>query len=116
VDASSNRTCATCPTVAMVRDIIVPIADVGASSNHACATCHTVATGEAHPLLLGHHSSDGTAAAGYLPVATEGYRPLLHRYIVVVSCSSQTTGDMGSHAMDELLHHDCRTARSSSTP
>jgi hypothetical protein len=62
-----------CPTVAMVRDVRVPIAEVGASSNRACATCPTVVMGEARPLLLGHHSSDETAAVGYLPVATEDY-------------------------------------------
>jgi hypothetical protein len=46
---------------------------MGARSNHACATCPTVATGEAHPLLLEHHSSDRTAAVSHLPVATEAY-------------------------------------------
>jgi hypothetical protein len=66
-----------CPTVAIVRGVRVPVTDVIASSNHACATCPTIAMGEVHPLLLGHHSSDGIAAAGRLPVATEGYRPLL---------------------------------------
>jgi hypothetical protein len=49
--------------------------------------CHVppVATDEACPLLLEHHSSDGTAAAGRLTVATEGYGPLVQRRIVVVS-------------------------------
>jgi hypothetical protein len=61
----------------MVRDVRVPIADVGASSNHACATCPTVETGEARSLLLGRHSSDGTTAMSRLPIATEGYGPLL---------------------------------------
>jgi hypothetical protein len=68
----------------MVRDVRVSIADVSASSNHACATCPTVETGEARSLLLGRHSSDGTTAMGRLPVATEGYGPLLQRCIVVV--------------------------------
>jgi hypothetical protein len=39
---------------------------------------------EARPSLLGHHNSDGTIAAGRLPVATEDYEPLIHRRIVVV--------------------------------
>jgi hypothetical protein len=82
--ASSNRTCATWPTVAMVHDVRVPVVDVGTRSNHVCATCPTVATGEARLLLLGHHSSDGIAAAGHLPIATEDYGPLLQRRIVVV--------------------------------
>jgi hypothetical protein len=73
-----------CPTVAIVCDVRVPVANVGASSNHAYATCPIVATGEARLLLLGHHSSDRTAVAGRLPVATEGYRPLLQRRIVLV--------------------------------
>jgi hypothetical protein len=68
----------------MVRDVRVSIADVGASSNRTCATCPTVATGEARLLLLGHHSSDGIVAAGRLSIATEGYGPLLQRRIVVV--------------------------------
>jgi hypothetical protein len=50
----------------MVCDVRVPIADVGAGSNRAYATCPTVATGEACPLLLGQHSSDGTAAVSRL--------------------------------------------------
>jgi hypothetical protein len=57
---------------------------MGASSNRACAMCPTVAMGEARPLLLGHHSSDETAAVDHLPVATEGYGPFLQRRIVVV--------------------------------
>jgi hypothetical protein len=73
-----------CSTVAMVCDVRVPIADVGVSSNRACATCPTVVTGEACLLLLGHYSSDGTAVAGHLPIATEGYRPLLKGCIVVL--------------------------------
>jgi hypothetical protein len=88
VDASSNHVCATCLTVATVCDVRVPITDVGASSNRTCATCPTVAMGEVRPLLLGHHSSDGTAAAGHLPVATKGYGPLLQRRIVVVNSFS----------------------------
>jgi hypothetical protein len=68
----------------MVRDVRVPIADVGASSNHACAMCPTVETGETRSLLLGRHSSDGTTAMGHLPVGIEGYGPLLQRCIVVV--------------------------------
>jgi hypothetical protein len=84
VDASSNRACATCSTVTTVRDVRVPVADVGASSNHVCATCPTVATDEARPLLRGHHSSDRTAVTDRLSVATEGYRPVLHKCIVVV--------------------------------
>jgi hypothetical protein len=85
VDASSNRACAMCPTVATVRDVRVPVADVDASSNCACATCPTVATGEARPLVLGHHSSDRTAASDCLPVATEGYGQLLQRRIIVIN-------------------------------
>jgi hypothetical protein len=81
--ASSNCICATCPTVARVRDVRVPVADVSASSNRACATCSIVVMGKARPLLLGHHSSDGTVAASRLPFATEGYGPLLQRRIVV---------------------------------
>jgi hypothetical protein len=73
-----------CPTVATVHDVRGPVADVGASSNRVCATCPIVATGEVRPLLLGHHSSDGTVAVGRLPIATEGYGPLLQRCIVVV--------------------------------
>jgi hypothetical protein len=84
VGASSNCACAKCQIVATVHDVRVPIADVGASSNCACATCPIVATDEAHPLLLGQHHSDGTAAAGHLLVTTEGYRPLLQRCIVLV--------------------------------
>jgi hypothetical protein len=84
VSGSSNRVCATCPTVVTVRDVGVSVADVGASSNRACATCPTVATGEAHPLLLGHHSSNEIAASGRLAVATEGYITLLRRRIVAV--------------------------------
>jgi hypothetical protein len=87
VGASSNHACATCPTVVMIRDVRLPVIDVGARSNRACATCPTVAMGEAHPLLLGHHSSDRTAAVGHLPIAIEGYKPLLQRYIVVVAAS-----------------------------
>jgi hypothetical protein len=68
----------------MVHDVRVPVANVGSSSNPACATCPIVATAEARSLLLGHHSSDGTAAVGYLPVATEDYGLLLQRRIVVV--------------------------------
>jgi hypothetical protein len=59
VSASSNRVYAMCPTVTTVRDVRVSIVDVGASSNRVCATC-----------LLGHHSSDRTAAVGHLPVVT----------------------------------------------
>jgi hypothetical protein len=90
VDAS-NCACATCPTVAMVRDVRMPVADVGASSNRACATCPTVETDEVRPLLLGYHISDGTAAVGRLPVATKGYGPLLQRHIVVLQNHWATT-------------------------
>jgi hypothetical protein len=55
-----------------------------ASSNRAYATCPTVATGEARPLLLEHHSSDGTTATDHFSVAIEGYRPLVQRCIVIV--------------------------------
>jgi hypothetical protein len=85
VGASSNRACATCPTVAAVCDVRVPITDVGASSNHSCAMCPTVAMGKACPLLLGHHSSDRTAAVDRLPIVSEDYEPLLQRHIVVVN-------------------------------
>jgi hypothetical protein len=40
--------------------------------------------GEAHSSLLGHNSSDGTAAVSRLPIAIEGYEPLVQRRIVVV--------------------------------
>jgi hypothetical protein len=47
--------------------------------------CPTVAMGEVCPSLLGHHSSDGTAVAGQLPVvATEGNGLLVHRCFVVM--------------------------------
>jgi hypothetical protein len=84
MSARSNHACATCPIVATVHDVSVPITNVGASNNCACATCSTVAMGEAHPLLLGHNNSDGTAVAGHLPIATEGCRSLQQRHIVVV--------------------------------
>jgi hypothetical protein len=84
VGASSNHACATYPIVATVHDVRAPIADVGASSNRACATCYTVAMSKMRPLLLGHHSSDGIAEAGHLPIAIEGYRLLLQRHIIVV--------------------------------
>jgi hypothetical protein len=61
---------------------------VGACSNFVCATCPAIATGEARPLLLEHHNSDGTTATGHLPVAIEGYGPLVHRCIVVVIAST----------------------------
>jgi hypothetical protein len=77
VGASNNRACATCPIVATVHDVRVSVVDVGASSNRSCATCPTVAMAEACLLLLGHHSSDGIAAVGHFPIATEGYGPLL---------------------------------------
>jgi hypothetical protein len=48
------------------------------------ATCPTVVMCEAHLSLLGHHSSDGTAAVDRLPISIEGYRPLVQRHIVVV--------------------------------
>jgi hypothetical protein len=34
---------------------------------------------------MGHHSSDGTAAMDYLFVATESYRPSVHRRIVIMA-------------------------------
>jgi hypothetical protein len=40
-------------------------------------------------IATGHHSSDGIAVAGYLPIATEGYGPLLQRCTVVVDVSIQ---------------------------
>jgi hypothetical protein len=43
----------------MVRDVIVPIANVSASSNRVYAMCPTVT-----------NSSDRTAAVGHLPVVT----------------------------------------------
>jgi hypothetical protein len=45
----------------------------------------TVAMNEAHPSLLGHHSSDETVEMDLLPVATENYRPSVHKRIIVVS-------------------------------
>jgi hypothetical protein len=80
VGTTSNRTCPTRPIVGAVHDVSLPIADVGASSNRACATCPIVAMDEVRPLLLGDHTSDGTAVVGYLPVATKGYIPLLQRW------------------------------------
>jgi hypothetical protein len=80
VGTTSNRTCPTRPIVGAVHDVSVPIADVGASSNRACATCPIVAMDEVRPLLLGDHTSDGTAVVGHLPVATKGYIPLLQRW------------------------------------
>jgi hypothetical protein len=62
----------------------VCIAAVGVSRNRVYAMCPTVAVGEACLLLLEHHSSDGTTATGLLPVATESYRPLIQRHIVIV--------------------------------
>jgi hypothetical protein len=38
----------------------------------------TVATGEAHPSLVGHHSSDGTTTVGHLTIATEDYGPKVY--------------------------------------
>jgi hypothetical protein len=73
------------PTVAMVHDVRVSVADVGARSNQVCATCPIVAMDEVRPLLLGHHISDGIAATSHLPVAKEGYGLLLQRLIVVVN-------------------------------
>jgi hypothetical protein len=60
---------------------------VDANNNRACATCPIVSMGKPRPSLLGHHSTDGIAAVGCLPVATEGYGPLVHRRIVVVNPS-----------------------------
>jgi hypothetical protein len=60
------------------------VAVVGTSSNYVCTTCSTVAMGKAHPSLLGHHNSNGTTIMSQLPVAIEGYGPLLQRRIVVV--------------------------------
>jgi hypothetical protein len=60
-----------------LRNANMLIATIGASSNRVCATCPTVATGEALPSLLGHHNSDRTAAVGHLPIATEGFEPLV---------------------------------------
>jgi hypothetical protein len=57
---------------------------VGASSNHVCAMCPTVEMGEARPFLLGYHSRDRTTVVSHLPVATEGYRLLVYRHIVLV--------------------------------
>jgi hypothetical protein len=73
VGSSSNHACAMCPIVATVRDVRVPVADVGGSNNRVSVMCPRVAMGETHPLLLGHHSSDGTVAAGRLPITTETY-------------------------------------------
>jgi hypothetical protein len=53
-----------------------------------------VAMGKARPLLLGHRNSDGTAAAGHLPIATEGYGPLLQRRIVVVVLLRENSMDL----------------------
>jgi hypothetical protein len=58
---------------------------VDASNNCACATCPTVAMDKARLSLLVHHSSDRTAVTVQLSIATEGYRPLVQRHIVVVN-------------------------------
>jgi hypothetical protein len=54
------------------------------------ATAHvpTIATCKVRLLLLGHHSSDETAAASRLAIAVEGYGPLVHRRIIVVYYST----------------------------
>jgi hypothetical protein len=57
----------------MVCDVGVPVTDVDASNNRVCATCPAVTMDEVRLLLLGHHSSDGTAAVCHLPVATKAY-------------------------------------------
>jgi hypothetical protein len=57
---------------------------VGTSSNCACAMCPIVTTGKACLSLLGHHSSNGITATGRLSIATEGYRPLVQRRIIVL--------------------------------
>jgi hypothetical protein len=46
--------------------------------------CPIVAVAKARLSLLGHHSSDGIAAVRRLPIATEGYRPLVQRPTIVV--------------------------------
>jgi hypothetical protein len=84
VDASSNRSCVTCPTVTTVYDVRVSVANVDTNKNRACDTCPTVATGETHPLLLGHHGRDRIATIDYLSVATESYRPLVQKHIDIV--------------------------------
>jgi hypothetical protein len=43
-----------------------------------------VATGETHPSLLEHHSSDGIIAADRLPIATKSYGLSVQMRIVVV--------------------------------
>jgi hypothetical protein len=48
--------------------------------------------GKLCPPLLGRHSSDGTATAGRLPVATESYGPLVQMPIVVVSLLENRVG------------------------
>jgi hypothetical protein len=83
----------------------VAVAAVGASSNRVCGMCPTVATGEAHPLLLEHHSSDGTAAADRLHVDTEGYGPLVQRHIVVVPATTNP-----NHQQIEMSNHHTSTS------
>jgi hypothetical protein len=98
-----------CLMVATVRDVKVPITDVGASSNRACAMYPTVAMGAAHALLLRHHSSDGIAMVGHLPIATEGYGQLLQRRIVVVPVARHGTGRtsrLRSHVKTPVVHPD----------
>jgi hypothetical protein len=68
--------------VATVHNVRVPVVDVGTSSNHACASCLKVVTGEVRSLLLGQHNSNAIVAVGRLPIAIEGYRPLLHRGVL----------------------------------
>jgi hypothetical protein len=86
-------------------NVRVHVTDMGASSNRTCATCPTVATGDARPLLLGHHSSNGTAVMSNLSVATEGYGPLLQSRTVVVEHSE------GSKYLDglSLLVNACQS-------
>jgi hypothetical protein len=67
-------------------DVRRTVTVVDTSSIRVCATYPTVAMGKVRLSLslLGHHSSNRTVIVGHLTVATEGYRPLVQRCIVVV--------------------------------
>jgi hypothetical protein len=62
--------------------------------------------GKAHPSLLGHLSSDGTATAGRLPIAIEGHKLIVQRCIVVVvgaiEVSLGRVWDQGEDPLDFL--------------
>jgi hypothetical protein len=107
VGASSNRVCVTCPIVAMVRDVRVLIADVGAGRNRTCAMCPIVTTDEARPLLLGHHSSNGTAPMNHLPLLHRVTNCCYRDNIVIVGTLWHMVAPSGDHGQEaaNLLGH-----------